>query len=455
MTHQQIWAQDPELIRSSLKSGPDIHFFATDALPGPGLLETIAVLIVEPLGELIAWLETILSRHPSLSVYILSRTTPKEKVLEHCYRMGVKGIFTKEDREELTDMLQENTSPGAKENSVKVENPDWTGELRRYGFITQDERLYPLFESVRRVARTDATVLISGENGTGKEVVARIIHNLSPRSQRAFVAVHTGAIPENLLESELFGHVRGAFTSAIKDRKGKFEASHGGTIFLDEISTMPAALQVKLLRVLQNKQFERVGDNQLVRADVRIVSATNVDLLEMVGKGLFREDLYYRLNVVPIHIPPLRERLADIAILATYFVDLVCAKYSIPHKKFALGAIRLLQRYNWPGNVRQLENIVERMIVLNPEVTVFMPRHVPQEVMVLQSPSQGNGDVGSEVLENNGLSLPEWIRNIEKRLILDSLQKTQWNKQQAARMLKIKRTTLIEKMKRLEENHEE
>lgn len=455
MTHQQIWAQDSELIRSSLKSGPDIHFFATDALPGPGLLETIAVLIVEPLGELIAWLETILSRHPSLSVYILSRTTPKEKVLEHCYRMGVKGIFTKEDREELTDMLQENTSPGAKENSVKVENPDWTGELRRYGFITQDERLYPLFESVRRVARTDATVLISGENGTGKEVVARIIHNLSPRSQRAFVAVHTGAIPENLLESELFGHVRGAFTSAIKDRKGKFEASHGGTIFLDEISTMPAALQVKLLRVLQNKQFERVGDNQLVRADVRIVSATNVDLLEMVGKGLFREDLYYRLNVVPIHIPPLRERLADIAILATYFVDLVCAKYSIPHKKFSLGAIRLLQRYNWPGNVRQLENIVERMIVLNPEVTVFMPRHVPQEVMVLQSPSQGNGDVGSEVLENNGLSLPELIRNIEKRLILDSLQKTQWNKQQAARMLKIKRTTLIEKMKRLEENHEE
>ena len=443
------------MIRSSLKSGPDIHFFATDALPGPGLLETIAVLIVEPLGELIAWLETILSRHPSLSVYILSRTTPKEKVLEHCYRMGVKGIFTKEDREELTDMLQENTSPGAKENSVKVENPDWTGELRRYGFITQDERLYPLFESVRRVARTDATVLISGENGTGKEVVARIIHNLSPRSQRAFVAVHTGAIPENLLESELFGHVRGAFTSAIKDRKGKFEASHGGTIFLDEISTMPAALQVKLLRVLQNKQFERVGDNQLVRADVRIVSATNVDLLEMVGKGLFREDLYYRLNVVPIHIPPLRERLADIAILATYFVDLVCAKYSIPHKKFSLGAIRLLQRYNWPGNVRQLENIVERMIVLNPEVTVFMPRHVPQEVMVLQSPSQGNGDVGSEVLENNGLSLPELIRNIEKRLILDSLQKTQWNKQQAARMLKIKRTTLIEKMKRLEENHEE
>ncbi len=449
--YPHVWALDSELIRSTLIPLDDIHFFTATARPEMNAIEQTSALVLEPLPVLIEWLETLLDKRSDLSVYIVSREAPKGRLLDHCQRIGVKGIFTREDCEELSEILCERQLGQAEGATVKLRQTAWSAHLKRYGFITQDPGLYDLFESVRRVAKTDATVLITGENGTGKEVVARIIHSLGPRSDQSFLAVHTGAIPENLLESELFGHVRGAFTSAIKDRKGKFEASHGGTIFLDEISTMSAALQVKLLRVLQNKQFERVGDNQLVSVDVRIISATNADLMQMVENGQFREDLFYRLNVVPIHIPSLRERVSDIAVLTTHFVDLVCGKYNIPHKKFSLGAIRLLQQYRWPGNVRQLENIVERMIVLNPEVIVFMPRHIPQEVLAARAVTDELDMAGSEQLDTHGLSLPELIRNIEKRLILDSLKKTQWNKQQAAKILKIKRTTLIEKMKRLEE----
>ncbi len=452
---QQIWALDCEPIRSALVPHIDLRLFSVSSLPAAGALQDIDALVIGPDPTMIEWLETIMNRRPGLSVYLLGNDAPRGKILEHYYRLGVKGCFTRDESDELLGILRDSAETTPENTAGTLRNMDWCNQLKRFGFITQDPRLYDLFESVKRVAKTDATVLITGENGTGKEVVARLIHSLSSRSTQSFMAVHTGAIPENLLESELFGHVRGAFTSAIKDRKGKFEVSNGGTIFLDEISTMPAALQVKLLRVLQYMQFERVGDNQLVRVDVRIISATNSDLGKMVASGQFREDLFYRLNVVPIHIPPLRERLSDIAVLATHFVDLVCKKYSIPAKKFSLGAIRLFQQYHWPGNIRQLENIVERMVVLNPEVTVFMPRHVPQEVMLTKTATEEKDVVDSELLEAKGLSLSELIRNIEKKLILDSLHKTHWNKQQAAKLLKIKRTTLIEKMKRLEDQYEE
>jgi len=442
---------DCDLVRSTLFSHVSAHFFSFDVLPTAKAIEKMSALVIEPHPKLIEWLDVLLKQRQDISLFLLSRDIPDLNMLEQFHSLGVKGVYTLEDSDELIDTLGFGPDAICADVNPKFKQTDWCIQLKQYGFITQDIQLADLFESVRRVARTNATVLITGENGTGKEVVARIIHRLGSRADQPFLAVHTGAIPENLLESELFGHVRGAFTSAIKDRKGKFEASHGGTIFLDEISTMPASLQVKLLRVLQNMQFERVGDNQLIKVDVRIISATNVDLMQMVKAGQFREDLYYRLNVVPIHIPPLRERLSDIAVLATHFADLVCEKYSIPSKKFSLGAIRLLQKYSWPGNIRQLENIVERLIVLNPEVTVFMPRHLPQEVMVSKETVEEMDTVGSEFLANHDLSLPELIRNIEKRLILDSLHKTHWNKQQAAKRLKINRTTLIEKMKRLEE----
>lgn len=443
------------MIRTVLAPRFEVTFFSVSELPEAVSLAEADALVVEPQADVLEWLGEVVSSQPTLAVYLFCSTLPKGNLLNQFFRLDIKGCFTEEESQELIEGLSPGLPPADAGGEMHPAMSEWGNQLRKMGFITQCPKLFELFESVKKVAKTDATVLITGENGTGKEVVARIIHKLSPRAGHAFMAVHSGAIPENLLESELFGHVRGAFTSAVKDRKGKFEASSGGTIFLDEISTMPPSLQVKLLRVLQYKQFERVGDNQLIKADVRIVSATNSDLMQMVAEGRFREDLFYRLNVVPINIPPLRERVPDIAVLATHFIDMVCRKYSIPHKKISLGAIRLFQQYRWPGNVRQLENIIERMVVLHPDVMVFMPRHVPQEVTASRTPVEERDADDSGLFNPQGLSLPELIRNIEKRLILESLQKTQWNKQQAARMLKIKRTTLIEKMKRLEEKYEE
>lgn len=456
MTYQRIWALDSDFVRSILLDRFDVTYLGLPVFLEKADYPEESIAVLEPRPEVLHWLERLAGNLKTLAVYLVCSETPKGGQLDYFYSLGVKGCFTADEGLELEEVLSEalgrNTEPGP----VPVKSVEWINQLRQMDFITQDPRLMILFEDVKKVAKTDATVLITGENGTGKEVVARMIHALSPRGKNNFMAVHTGAIPENLLESELFGHVRGAFTSAIKDRKGKFEASNGGTIFLDEISTMPASLQVKLLRVLQQKQFERVGDNQLIRADVRIISATNSDLLKMVHAGEFREDLYYRLNVVPIVIPPLRERPGDVSVLATHFIQLVCRKYEIPVKKISLGALRLLMNHPWPGNVRQLENIIERMVVMNPDVVVFMPRHVPEEVLAARmTPEEENPSIGTDALTAQGISLPEMIRNIEKKLILESLQKTQWNKQQAAKILKIKRTTLIEKMKRLEEQHEE
>jgi transcriptional regulator with PAS, ATPase and Fis domain len=456
MTYQRLWALDSEFTRSVLGTRFDATFLSLPTLLGKSDFADDSLVILEPRPEVIQWLGKLGSGPLGPAIYLLCPENPGGSQIDHFFSLGVKGCFTADEGAELFEILQEALGTVGDTGPQLLQSADWINQLRQLDFITQDQRMRELFESIRKVARTDATVLITGENGTGKEVVARMIHALSPRGKNNFMAVHTGAIPENLLESELFGHVRGAFTSAIKDRKGKFEAGNGGTIFLDEVSTMPASLQVKLLRVLQQKQFERVGDNQLIRADVRIVSATNADLFDMVHAGQFREDLYYRLNVVPVHIPPLRSRPGDVSVLATHFIQGVCKKYEIPLKKISLGALRLLMHYSWPGNVRQLENIVERMVVLNPDVTVFMPRHVPEEVLQVRHEAvERPSPLDTDLLSSQGLSLPEMIRNIEKKLILESLQKTQWNKQQAAKILKINRTTLIEKMKRLEEQHEE
>jgi len=301
-----------------------------------------------------------------------------------------------------------------------------------------------LFQLLETVAATNSTILIDGETGTGKEVVARAIHHNSPRKVHRFVALNCSAIPETLLEAEIFGHVRGAFTGAIGNREGRLEQAHRGTLFLDEVGTMSPALQMKLLRVLQEREFERVGDSKTIKVDVRVIAATNSDLLKMVGEGQFREDLYYRLNVIPVHLPPLRERRDDIPLLVQHFLE-----------KFRSGgaavvtvsqeAMRQLMSYNWPGNVRQLENATERAVAFGGSRGQIEAADLPPEV----AGAQANGVNASFALPDEGVDLDALVTNIERELIQRSLERTGGNKGQAAKLLNLKRTTLVEKLKRL------
>jgi transcriptional regulator with PAS, ATPase and Fis domain len=305
-----------------------------------------------------------------------------------------------------------------------------------------------LVELLRTVALTSSTVLITGETGTGKEVAARAIHDASPRRQHRFVAINCSAIPETLLEAELFGHVRGAFTGAVANRQGRVEQANRGTLFLDEVGTMTPALQSKLLRVLQSREFERLGDSQTIRVDVRVVAATNSDLKKMVEDGAFREDLYYRLNVIPVRIPPLRERRADVPLLAQHFLDSF-VKEAVPARgKVALAqdAQQALMAYSWPGNVRQLENVIERTLALSPGRTQLSASDLPEEIVSAQ-PVPKLDDLE---IPHHGLQLEELVTQFEHTLIRRALQHTNGNKRQAADLLHIKRTTLIEKLKRLE-----
>ena len=299
-----------------------------------------------------------------------------------------------------------------------------------------------LFHLLETVARSSSTILITGETGTGKEVVARAIHHNSPRRAYRFVALNCSAIPEALLEAELFGHVRGAFTGAVGARQGRFEQAHKGTLFLDEVGTMSPALQVKLLRALQEREFERVGDNQTIKVDVRVIGATNSDLTRMVADGTFREDLFYRLNVFPMHLPPLRERRDDIPLLVSHFLG----KFS-PDGQVSVSqsAMRALMAYQWPGNVRQLENAIERAVALcagRPEVGVAdLPPEVHQSVT--QTTLSPFVDFPDE-----GLDMPKFLASMEQDLINRALERTQGNRNRAADLLRIKRTTLVEKLKR-------
>ncbi len=325
-----------------------------------------------------------------------------------------------------------------------------------------------VLKTVIKVARSDSSVLIHGESGTGKELVARAIHRLSQRVSRRFVAINCSAIPESLLESELFGHVKGAFTGADSRRKGYFEEANGGTIFLDEIGDMPWRLQAKLLRVLQERQFSPIGSSETKVADVRIVAATNVDLEQAVSEKLFRLDLYYRLNVLPLEIPPLRKRVTDIKILLEFFLDQVNRQHSfISPAYFQPEVIRVLEVHSWPGNVRELQNLVERLVVITgggrisvddlpPEyrhgkIAVDHPKSMQPGSMMSQPVVHDYQEKPSAVLEDFprlGMNLTEYIENLENKLILQALEKTGNNKNQAAKLLGLNRTTLVERIKK-------
>jgi len=301
-----------------------------------------------------------------------------------------------------------------------------------------------VFERMSRIVKTESTVLITGESGTGKELVARALHFNGSRKSKPFVAVNCGAIPEPLLESELFGHVRGAFTGAIKDKAGKFEAANHGTIFLDEIGTMPQQLQSKMLRVLQDQEVERVGATRSLKLDVRVISATNSDLEQLVRQGQFREDLYYRLNVIPLHLPPLRERKQDIMALVGVFLEKFCRLLGRTPMTIGKQTLELLEQYSWPGNVRELENLVERLVALT-EGDCIRPEDLPAGI-----PGSAGTIDGSRVeLTEKGVDMVAIISEIERNLITQALTMSGGVKARAATMLGINRTTLVEKMRRM------
>ncbi len=312
--------------------------------------------------------------------------------------------------------------------------------------IGKSLKMHHVAETIRLIAPRRCTVLISGETGTGKEVVARCIHEASNRSQFELVAVNCSALPENLLEAELFGHVKGAFTGAIGQRVGRFEQAQRGTLFLDEIGDMPLPLQSKLLRVLQEREFQRLGSSETVRVDVRVIAATNVNLVEKVREGLFREDLYYRLNVGPIVVPPLRERTIDLELLVRYFIDKICRSEGIAAKHASDAVIERLRECDWPGNVRQLENAVEMAIALSGDRSILYPADFPL-------PKRARfADVSYQAfvaVPDQGLDFEKIVGGIELNILEQALRKTGGNKKLAAEMLGLKRTTLAAKLKSL------
>jgi two-component system, NtrC family, response regulator AtoC len=318
----------------------------------------------------------------------------------------------------------------------------------RYSFhdvLSRSPKMHAVFELIEQVATTNATVLIEGETGTGKEQIARAIHTASsPQRSGPFMAVSCAAFNENLLESELFGHEKGAYTGATGQRKGRFEQAHGGTLFLDEVGDVPASMQVKLLRVLQERTFERVGGTTPIEVDVRVIAATHQPLEKLIKEGKFREDLYYRLNVMRVELPPLRERPEDVPVLAAFFTE----RYARPGQKLRISpeAMELLVSHPWPGNVRQLENAVERAVAFSGgrgyiDVGDLPPELEQAEATPLTAPVS---------LPEEGVDLDAFVADIERELIHRSLERSGGNKGQAAKLLHLKRTTLVEKLKRLD-----
>ncbi|MGH9650677.1 MAG: sigma-54 interaction domain-containing protein, partial [Terriglobales bacterium] len=328
------------------------------------------------------------------------------------------------------------------DRALRQENRVLKRELRRglEHLLGESARLKGVKELVATVAPTSSTILITGESGTGKELVARAIHACSPRADRPFVSVNCGAFPETLLESELFGYMKGAFTGAAGNKKGLFESADSGTIFLDEIAEMTMTMQVKLLRVLQERKVRPLGSNEEVKVDVRVIAATNKDLQQRVREGAFREDVYYRISVIPIELPPLRDRREDIPLLAMNFLRKFARAMNRPIHKIDEEAMKALERYDWPGNVRELENAIERAVVLCKGHLIDVDDLPPKLVSAAQS------TLDPDDLENR--SLREAMEEPEKRILETALRANGWNRQLTAEKLGINRTTLYKKMKR-------
>ena len=387
-------------------------------------------------------IESAVERYPGIvAIVITGYGTVKDAV--DAIKRGASDFIAKPFQfDELMHVLHK----ALEQRRLASENAYLRSQLEeRYqfgGIVGRSRPMQALFQLLETVARSNSTILISGETGTGKEIVARAIHHNGPRRAHRFVALNCSAIPETLLEAELFGHVRGAFTGAVGARQGRFEQAHKGTLFLDEVGTMSVGLQMKLLRALQEREFERIGDNQTIKVDVRVIAATNSDLARLAAEGTFREDLYYRLNVIPIELPALRERRDDIPLLVTHFLEQFAPGHAM---HVSQSALRALMAYHWPGNVRQLENAVERAVALSAGRQEMTLTDLPPEIQATPHATE----TPFVEFPEDGLDLPAYLSSIERDVLRRALERTGGNRNRAAELLRIKRTTLVEKLKRM------
>jgi DNA-binding NtrC family response regulator len=391
-------------------------------------------------------IDAALERYPEIiPIVITGYGTVKDAV--DAIKQGAADFITKPFQ---FDALLHVLKSALEQRRLKSENAYLRSQLEeRYridGLVGQSRVMRDLLQLLETVAATSSTVLITGETGTGKELAARAIHHNSPRRANRFVAINCSAIPETLLEAELFGHVRGAFTGAVGTRQGRLEQAHKGTLFLDEIGTMSPALQAKLLRVLQEREFERVGDSHTIKIDVRVIAATHSDLARMVADGTFREDLFYRLNVIPVQLPPLRDRREDIPLLVQHFLQKLAGEAGRSAVTISQDALRRMMAYHWPGNIRQLENACERALAFSQGRSQIDVHDLTPDIQNQPAPA----DSSDVWFPDDGLDFERYIEGVELSLIRRSLERTQGNKRQAAKLLNLKRTTLIEKLKRLE-----
>ena len=405
-------------------------------------------------------LKDIRRQDPHLPIVLITAYGSIE-MARAAFKSGAMDYITKpwSNDELLAQVAQAVESHRLREENVQLKR----ALKQRFNFpniIGKSEKMLTLFDLVAQVAPSRSTILISGESGTGKELIAKAIHSASTRADRAFVPVNTGSIPVDLLESQLFGHVKGAFTSAVASKKGLFEVADQGTIFFDEIATVSPETQAKLLRVIQEREFMRLGGTEQLKVDVRIVAASNIDLLSLVKEGRFREDLYHRLNVIHLHLPPLRERREDIPMLLAHFLERFCTENTKPLRNFTPSAMKLLMDYDWPGNVRELENVVERAVVLSTQERVdvdLLPESLRSKEIVRGVRLQLSeflpplpGEAGSRTAADHpNPSLFQIIDEVERRIIVDMLERTGWNQTEAAERFLIPLSTLNQKIKRL------
>ncbi|MCC7181202.1 MAG: sigma-54-dependent Fis family transcriptional regulator [Acidobacteria bacterium] len=390
-------------------------------------------------------IDAALERYPGIIAIVVTGYATVKDAVDTIKRGAADFVAKPFQFDELLHVI----TTALEQRRLKDENAYLRQQLdERFGLgamVGKSAAMRALYQLIETVATSGATVLITGETGTGKEMVARAIHQCSLRRQHRFVAINCSAIPEPLLEAELFGHVRGAFTGAVGSRQGRIEQADKGTLFLDEVGNMPTALQMKLLRVLQEREFERIGDPRTIKVDVRVVAATNADLPRMVKEGSFREDLFYRLNVVHVELPPLRARPEDIPLLVARFIG----KLQSPSDGrepvvVSQDAMRRLMAYEWPGNVRQLENVIERALALGGGRRRIEVDDLPADLRGELAPT-----TAATHLAETGVDLPKLIADIERQLIDQALARTDGNRGAAARLLGLKRTTLVEKLKRI------
>lgn len=400
-----------------------------------------------PDGDGIELMQHLKVAHPNIQVVVMTGHGSIELAVKATQNGAFHFVTKPFNMEELLSIV----SRALSHKTLQQENHQLRSALhKKYRFdniVGSSEEIRKVLGMVERVADSDSTVLVTGESGTGKELIAKAIHYNSPRATKPFIPINCGAIPAELLESELFGHVKGAFTGAIANRMGRFEMASGGTLFLDEIGELSLNLQVKLLRVLQERRFEPVGSAKTQEADVRIIAATNVDLAKAVKAGQFREDLFYRLHVIPISIPSLKERKSDIPLLLHHFVQHFNQTKNRGLTGFSPDALEALYHYPWPGNIRELENLVERLAILKGSGQVELA-DLPEHYRASRSDSLfATGETAVEI-PDSGVDFNTAVDNYENLLILQALEKTGWNRNQAAALLKLNRTTLVEKIKK-------